>query len=252
MAEDKTLAGLIAALAGETPDIADGTRMLGIKHGAAEAVLDEIEATVLGAHLRFTSDAGDMVLRVAGRRLVAVDSVDGQEIDKALLGATLSMDAPEQLSAAGAAIAAFSKAASQLGVVSTHMSNVDVAESVSISALRDAMGIVAEDPNASQVERFLTRAQDNIEAHVVLENGDVTKTEGVPKLVQSLKIVLSTQLSAFLDARAANCPSHSDPSLTLFQDSIEAGKSIGIARIDEDVTIFAFESSKLAEVCSCW
>ena len=252
MAVDKTLSGLIEALATEQPEIVEGARVLSVRKGAAEALLDEVEATVLSASLQFQTDNATLALQVAGRRLVAIAGAEGIDLPANLIGAALSMDVPEQLSAAGAAIAQFAGDARSLLVTSTHMSNADVTESVSVAALRNAMGIVVDDPNASPIERFLARATGNVSAYLLVEGGEVTQTEGVPALVQSLKIALSTQLRPFLDARAANCPSHTDPSLTLCSDTIEAGKGMAVATCEGSVTIFAFESRHLANICEAW
>ena len=251
MSED-VLKGRLAALASETPEVENGARVLNTRIGAAEAILNAIDETVLGEQMVFSNGAARLTLLVAGRRLAGLVEASGIDVPDGVMGSGLSMDDPDRVGQIAEAIKAFAQGADKLTVTSEPMPRAEDLESVSLGALMSAIGIVPDDPSASPLERFMTRASDVVQASISLKDGAVAKTDGTIQLVQSLKISLSTQLSTFLDARKATCPSHTDPSLTLCQDTVDKGVGMAIAVHGDDLALIAFKSSDLTEICAAW
>ena len=247
-----TLADRIAALATETPVHEGLARQLQIQGGPLETILDEIDQTVLGSSLLFESGGSSVTLLVVGRRLVSVEAVTGLDAPKDLLGATLSMDAGDQVAQVSTLIKAFAEKAKALRVTSIPKTHADASDSLSMQALQSAMGLEVEDPDASPMQRFMTRIGDHAAAALQLEDGAVASTQGSIQLVQGLKIALSTQLPSFLDSRKATCPSHSDPSLTLCQDTVEPGIGMAIAVHGPEIALVAIRAEGLADVCRAW
>ena len=247
-----TLAERIAALAAENPQYEGAARVLSTRGGAAEAIIEEMNQTVLGSKLLFESDEASLGLLVVGRRLVSIESVSGIDAPADLLGTELSMDGGDQVAQVSEVIKAFAEAAKSLRVTSVSKANVDTADSLSLQALQAAMGLDVDDPGASPLQRFMTRIDAHAAASLQLEDGAVTKTQGSIQLVQGLKIALSTQLSTFLDSRQATCPSHADPSLTLCQDTVGPGVGMAIAVHGSEIALVAFRADGLAEICSAW
>ena len=246
---DDSLKARLAALASEQPEIENGARVLRTKGAGFETVITVIDETVLGERMVFSNGEAKMTLLVAGRRLAGLEAVEGVEVAKDVLGAGLTMDNPDQVKRIAETIEAFAGDAATLTVATEPFADAEELESVSLNALVNASGI---DPNMTPMQRFLSKGEPIMSASILLENGAVSKTNGAIQSVQSLKIALSTQLQPFLDARKATCPSHSDPSLTLCQDTIEQGVGIAIALHGDDLALVAFKSGDLAAICAAW
>ncbi len=250
--EDKSLAARIAALAAESPLMDGEARILDMRLGGFEAVMNAIDETVLGARLTFSDGENGLTLLATGRRLAGLSAAEGIDVPEALIGADLTMDSPEQVKEVAQVVMSFAEGAETLNVTAVPMPEADDMESVSLSALMNAAGLQVDDPDASAMQRFMTRIQGSYDAAVLLENGAVSKTLGAITLVQSLKIALSTQLSTFLDARQSTCPSHTDPSMTLCQDTVEKGIGMAIAIHGDELTLLAFKSTELKSICAAW
>jgi hypothetical protein len=120
-----------------------------------------------------------------------------------------------------------------------------MSDRVSVGQLNAALGRVVDDPNAPPVERFINRMNDSFLATIRLTNRVSKDMTGNSADLAQLKIVLSTQLSAFLDARAEACASHSDPSLTMFADVLEQGTTLGLADFGEDAILFSVPTGQI-------
>ena len=237
-----TLTAYLATLVSETPQFQNGARVL--DHSSArDTLFDEIDATVLPAVLTFESDTASLSLLVTGRRLNRIVSGGGAEVD----GKALSPDDAAMTKAAAQALADFADAAKELRVRSTAPEHdaADMSDRISIRALQNALGMVVDDPDAPPLERFVTRMGEAITASIHLDDRVAAQTTGPNIDVAGLKIILTTQLSAFMDARIKNCPSHSEPSLTLFADVIETGTSAGLATFDTQTLLFTCTTADL-------
>lgn len=252
MSADKTLADRIAALAAETPEMDGAARVLSVRGGVLEAMLDEIDQTVLGAELQFETDGKRLALLAGGRRLVALRAVDGVDAPDAILGKPLSMDASDEVAAVAGVMNAFAEGATRLKVASAISNDADVDESVSLTALQSALGITPDDPDATSMQRFLARIGDHAAASILLKDGAVEDSSGDKALLQSLKIAMSTQLRGFLDSRSKTCPSHTDPSLTFCADTLSNKVGMVIAIHGEDIALIAYRASGLGEMCRAW
>lgn len=249
---DDSLKGRIAALASETPEVEGGARVLNARIGGFAAMVNAIDETVLGERMTFSNGAAQMTVLVAGRRVAGLEEVKGIDVDKAILGSGLSMDNADQVKQIAQAMQSFSEDADKLTVMSEAMPQAEDLESVSLAALMSSIGVAPDDPTTPPMQRFMTRAADVMQASILLKDGAVSKTEGAIQLVQSLKIALSTQLPAFLDARKATCPSHTDPSLTLCHDTVDKGVGMAIAVHGDDLALLAFKTSDLTTICATW
>lgn len=248
---DPTLAARIAALAEEQPAHIGRARVLDLRRGVTEALLDEIDATVLAATLLFETETKSLRLKVAGRRLLSV--VEGDDVaDAALAGQALGSPNAEHVQFVAGVLSDFTSEARSLRVTSTPERAEAGGDSISVEALEAAMGLETDAPDASISERFLKRAEGHIKALLHLDDGTVTATKGAIAQVQSLKIALTTQLSPYLEAREANCPSHTDPSIIFCQDTISEGVGLAVGVIGSEVLLLAYQSGNMTALATAW
>jgi len=237
-----TLATYLSALINETPEFRDGARVL--DHAdALSAVLDEIDRAVLPAVLTFENDAASVSLLVTGRRLHCVVSGGGAGVD----GKPLSPDDAEQTKATAQALADFANGSKALRMRSAapDPDAADMSDRVSVRVLQAALGMVIDDPDAPPLDRFMAQMGDAVTAAVYLEDRVVTQTSGASIYLAGLKIAVSTQLSAFLDARHEKCASHSEPSLTFFTDVVDVGISLGLVTFETHTALFTCATTAL-------
>lgn len=253
MGAEKTLADRLAALASENPVFQGKSRVLSTDEGALEALLDEIDATVLAAHLSFESDGAGMVLDVSGRRLLGLVGVSGSlDAPDGLQGAALSKGNTDQLGQMARVILGFTFGAEDLKVRVTPSSGSASGEGVSGATLRAALGAAEAADKQSPMDKMLDACGDAIKAALRLDGNTVAQTKGSIAHVQGLKVALSTQLQGFLDARASNCASHAEPSLTLCQETVAPGIGMGVVVIADERTLLAYDTNAVAKIYQVW
>lgn len=234
-------ADLLAALAEEKPDFQNDARVLDTANPLT-AILDEIDATVLPAALTFDADGKTLTLMVSGRRLHRM--TDGAPAS--LRDRPLTVEDTALTEQAARALEAF--AADVIALTVAHIAppeGLDMSDRVSVDALATALGRDAEDSDLPPEQRFLTRLGDAVTAVIHLDNRVAGEMTGSPADLAGLRIVMTTQVSAFLDARSDQCASHSDPSLTILADAIAPGVSVGLAVFDTHSILFSIASDAL-------
>jgi len=230
----------LTALAEESPKFSDGARVLKTSD-ALSIILDEIDATVLASQLTFHSDRGALTLLVTGRRMHKITAGASHEV----LNHPLDPDDSILTQAAGQALQAFALDVRELRVAHNPVAgDANMSDRVSVQQLSNALGLVSDDPNAAPHERFVTRMEDAFTATIHLVDRGVKEMTGDRMDQTQLKIVLTSQYSAFLNKRRSTCPSHSDPSLTLLADVIEVGTTLGVADYGEHAILFSIPTEK--------
>lgn len=249
-----TLADVLAALATETPIFEQGARVLD-PSDALTAILNEIDAAVLPVTLRFETGSRSMDLLVTGRRVHKVLAGGSDDVTNR----ALNPDDTDLIERAARDIADFADCAEALRVriAASPADAVDMSDRVSVPVLLDALGLAGDDADASPHLRFLGRIENVAIASIQLTNRVVGEMQGSSADVAGLKIVVASQLSQFLDARARTCTSHRDPSLTLLADVVAPATSLGVAVFGENTTLFTFATEHMAKAqqafqCSVW
>ncbi|MFK7752399.1 MAG: hypothetical protein AB8B51_07595 [Sedimentitalea sp.] len=244
---------LLEALATKDEPREGGARVLKRRGALLDLIITEISQTVLPVTLRFDSGPSRLSIDVAGRRVHRlIETTGALSAPPALLGAALSMENTIARTALADLMHSFVKTAEHLHVTSTHTTKVTAAsgDSLSLSALIKDLGLEPEPDDADMplFDRFKARAGDQTRAMIQLTRGRITASDGAAPDVAVLKAVAATQIAAFQNARAAACPSHSDPSLTLF---IETGKDdhcLGYATSANENLIFSMKSDNYGHV----
>lgn len=253
MAREKTLADRLAALASENPVFEGKSRVLNTDGGVAEAMLDEVDASVLAVRLNFETGEGSLVLDVAGRRILAVDGASGSvSLPGDLQGTSLSMGNGDQLGQLAKLVSEFSSKAKTLKVDAQPAKSSVAGDGVSVAALRTAMGAAEAASKESPMDKMLAGCGDALKAALRLDGNTVAQTKGSIAHVQGLKVALSTQLEGFLDSRAKVCASHAEPSLTLCQETMAPGIGMGIAVIADERTLLAYDTNAVAKIYGVW
>ena len=249
MSKGQTLADRIKALAEEEPTFDGRARVLASSTIDVVLILDEIDASVLPAALKCDGGPVQMTLQVAGRRLHGIADVAGLDVPDSLEGQTLSMEDEGLRMAAARLLEAF--AARSIGLKVTadtaDPALADNPESLSVSGLRQALGLDDEDADLPPFERLFNRILPHSEAVLRLQQGQLVSTEGDPARATMLKVSLTTQLQTFLQERENRCPSHTEPSLTFFADVLEPGIGISVATFTGETLLAAVKTEALSD-----
>ncbi len=247
---DKNLTQRLKALANEEPEFEGRARV--VPHAdALSTILQEIDAAVLPVNLVFDGGQSQMTLHVAERRLHSIIEVTGDlQASEDVIGQSVSTDNEALLAEVSKLLHAFADSAEKLLLTTAEAKDdaADATNSVSVSTL--AKSLECPDPNDDRPpsEKFLAALADIPSAIMHVENGVVSHTEGSVVHTASLKIAVSQQLSRFLKEREQKCPSHSDPSFTVFSDVIEPGQSLGLCILENLTVIFVFPATQLETV----
>ena len=249
MTTDKTLASRIEALASEEAQF-DGAARILPKEDPLEVLLEEIDATVLASELRFDNGSTKMVLSVAGRRLQRISEIDGAlSAPGGVADLALSME--DEAAVAGAAhfIHSFCDAATTLTVTAQPGgAQSDATDSLSVPALRRAMPSAEPDTDLPPLEYLENLVEELSTAVIQLQGGAIATSSGSRAHIASLKVVLTTQLKAFVEKRSDACPSHSDPSFTWFGDAFEPELGIGLLVVDDRTSLFTLPINRIAQL----
>ncbi|MEL6466559.1 MAG: hypothetical protein AAFQ58_16455 [Pseudomonadota bacterium] len=236
-----TRADRLAALAEETPEFSKGARVLSMSDPLA-TILDEIDATVLPMALRFETEDRALAMLVSGRRLHRI--TEGAPDD--VLDTPLPVDDANLTERAARALEAFANGATDLTVAyAAPPADVDMSDRVSADALAAALGRDADDPDVPPVKRFLSRMRGTITAVIHLNDRVAGEMTGSAADLTGLRIILTSQLSTFVDTRANQCALHADPSLTLLADVIASGTSAGLVIFDAESILFSLPTDAL-------
>ncbi|WP_299722468.1 hypothetical protein [uncultured Tateyamaria sp.] len=234
----------LAALSSEEPTFVDGARVLD-HSDALGAILNEIDAAILSTAMTFHTERGALSVLVTGRRLHMITAGAPDDV----LDRALDPDDGALIKSAAQTLQDFAADAVELRVAHAPVAAHEASMSgrVSVQKLNAALGRYIDDPDASPYDRFLTRMTGDITAAIHLKNKAAQDMTGSSADLAQLKIVISTQLSAFIDARSENCPSHSDPSLTLLRDVTAPGVTLGLAIFGEQAVLFSLPTSEVAK-----
>lgn len=235
---DGTLAARLDALANENPSFEDGARVIPA-HDVFDAVLTEIDQTVLPATLQFTSGDAALSLVVAGRRLCAVINVAN----------TLAPDDTAAITAAAEAIADFAEKASGSLLLRDSEAPDDLGDAshrVSGATLAQAAGRVVIDPNAPFLEKLRLRLGPVAQASILFDGQTISDGQGPKPLREILNKAAKAQLGAFVEKRATQCPSHGEPSLTVLAGSVGDGLAIGLASTDTEHLLMVMADEDIA------
>ncbi|MEO9514904.1 MAG: hypothetical protein ABJH45_20300 [Paracoccaceae bacterium] len=249
MSTGQSLSDRIAALAEETPDFDGQARVLA--PADLETLLDTIDSTVLPCALTFNTGSAQLTLEIAGRRLHAIKGVEGDlKAPDRLIDQPLSMDDEVLRSATAKLLKTFLDDATSLNVVISQAAAdvLDDSESLSVATLREDLDLGANDSALPVFERFQNRTESYMTAAIHMRDGALVQTIGSVAHTVSLKIALTTQLPAFRDARKSVIKSHSEPSLTIFSDAIEAGVSLCVATIGSEMLISACNTHDISAI----
>jgi hypothetical protein len=238
------LSDLLTTLAKEDPVFEDGARVLDASDTRA-AIFEEIDATVLPATLTFEAGAAKLELVVTNQRVHRIMAGAPDDV----LDQPLNPDNTDLTERAARAISDFAEGATTLRVrhAAAPGDSLEMSDRVSTDMLAATLGEgVQHDPNTPLHERFLSEMADTALATIHLADRVAGQTTGSSADIAGLKIVLVTQLSAFLDTRRDTCASYSDPSLTLWRDVQDADQALGIADFGENVVLFSVPMASLS------
>ncbi len=253
MSKETALSRRIAQLANQAPEFDGKARVISKENPSIDDLIDVIDGTVLASALTFDTGAARLTLHVAGRRLHLISDADGSVEDGgSVFGKPLAVEDETLRANAAEMLRMFMDGASVLAVVAEASRDIDgdAPDSMSVDSLRKALGVDAiDDAHLPQIERLLARVGDQMSAWILMSGNRLESTSGSVADISGLKIALTTQLSHFEQTRAKSCPSHSEPSITLFMNSANVGQCLGIATFENSKLLFSLSKGEFAPVC---
>lgn len=249
----QSLSDRLHALAGEAAAQEGRARILCETGATPDHILDEIDTTVLASALTFNTGDAQLTLHVAGRRLHMISGPSiGLDVPEDLLERPISMEDADARARIADILHRLLEASPRLSVTSTPSSDLDAegGDSLSLAALQADLGLdlSLDDDHLPAIERFIARVEGQVQAYIRLSGNRLQSTQGAVSDISSLKIALTTQLSKFQMRRNSDCPSHSEPSLTLLAEVQQPGCGLGLAVHGEDTLLFSVENSNFPHV----
>jgi hypothetical protein len=253
MTEEPNLKTRVEALAGDTDSYDGASRIIAREGGmiALQAILEEIDVAVLPSILTFQSDAGQLSVDVAGRRLNTVlQFPDGLSSDVEP-GAALSLETEEDVGRVGALLKSYALAGDILRVHQKLVPDTGASAGTGLSAAAMAQSLqtqISENP----VRDFLDAVGNLFGAAILLHDADVGEMLGEADDVAQLKPVAQDHLSALEAKRQIRPAIHTSPHLTTLDDAMADGKGIGLVVSDSDAMVFTYKTDDLTKLHAAW
>ena len=259
MTELAALSTKLAALAAEDDVFADGGARVISQDGKPaplEALLQEVDNTVLERTLVF--GIGDVALSivVAGRRLRGIVEVDGDLPGiEAVVGEVLSRDEPDTLEAVGVQLAELCAAAPRITVRSTPVRPIGNSGDAGVSATglatlwQDRAGSDVSDGSGSLIERFLSTKAEVISGYVHFSDGKIAAESGE---TADLNDIWNSQVTEFLDRHQKLRGPIDGPLLIGLDHALGPDKAIALAKDGDEACLLVCAPESLPALAASW
>ena len=249
--DDSPLIAKLKALAGDDPVFLDKARVIssGGIPTPLDALLAEIDDTVLERALVFDIDGLTLRAAVAGRRLRGVLDVTDQP-GNGLIGQVLSQDDPDMRQSIGAFLAGLCKNAQQITVRSLPAENFGDPSDAGISAAALTQDTREMDPPlSSPMAQFLAEIGTDVTAFLHVVTGEIVRSKGDRTAVD---LVWRDQSDPLRDGQKAIFPQDKDPTLTCVAPALRDGQAVAIARIGEETGVLSCPSDGFGRILAAW
>ncbi|MEM6309613.1 MAG: hypothetical protein AAF754_06145 [Pseudomonadota bacterium] len=233
-------------LASEVPAFVGHARVICATSASANAVLDELDCTVLPADLQFRSAGQHLTLRTSGRRLVQVTEASADlPFPQTHVGMPLAHNDVEFRTAIAKTLVAFTQTKRALQVVVRPLLDQSAlspsGQSLSVAALKvdlDRLDLTSS-CDAPFLDKVARDARDITTAQIWLDGNRVVKTAGDVATISDLKTVVSTQLGAFRIVQVKHDTATDAARLAIFNDVIGPGVSLALISQATHIGLFA-------------
>lgn len=256
--DKKALSEKLKALGEKDSAFIEGARIIsdGETPGPIQAILFAIDETVLDRKLTFRVASSYVTVVVAGRRLQGLIKASG-DLDGALkvMGKILSHDDTDlmqavagimrQLVGQGGQVTVASEPTQKLGT----QSDAGVGTHVLSESWGVEMSIVAPTPMA----QFIISCGASVNASLVIAQGKIVRAKGDRAIQDRLEHIANDQWTQFNDAlmklRKAD---DMEPALVCLNGGLTDDTSLAVARTNDELSVFVFDSDQLTAVYSKW
>lgn len=252
--DDSTVSRRLAALAVEEPHRPGAGRVLGAAETPLDAILEEIDATILPAHLAFS--AGTRKLEVMAskgclRQILVAEP--GVNTDRPGFAEAIGGDTGAKAEGASLILQSFAAGvAGDLMVRSTALDvSKDTGDGLSTGGIRVSLGLDTVTPG-SRILRLAGSLEGAASAHLLIQNGKIEAEEGDETHASRLKSCFELQLADFAKAHANVAPDAAMPTLTCLNDTLDTDTGVAIAVANDEILMFSYPSRKLPAVHTLW
>jgi len=257
--EHKDLKTKLARLANDAGSYSTVGRTLEVTDPKArlEAILIEVDDSMLAETLVFRTDTAHVTLAVSGRRLLGISEASGVKTAKDVLDNAVSPEDTSLMSSIHDVMTALVKTEGSLtvSVGSSAKFGDGAAVGASVAQLRSAWGLIVEQvalDGETPIAMLASGLSEPSLAMIIVQNGEITTQEGAKKPLKELTSVLEDQLDAFVAARVAKSSQHSEPSLTCLVNAGPDGAAIVVATDGKDMALFCMPAEKAALAHQVW
>jgi len=243
----------LSVLTGAFPVSDDGRTPLNADDPIA-AILDEVDATVLGASLRFITADKVLEVQITGRRIILVSKINDPAASQ-LIDRVLSASSEDDANALTQALVRFANGIDTAGL------------SLEAGPLRSDLIGISGRLSKAMIEKTLAdmrpanstlSAPDGIvgtvhdlgQAFLQFGDGQPEFGFGDQQLVEGLQTFRHEQLENILRAESRTKPLCATPELTILTETLGPGICLGLLRSDTQTLIFAFDVTDLFDVIS--
>ncbi|MEP5760772.1 MAG: hypothetical protein ABJ327_15970 [Litoreibacter sp.] len=249
MSDNQALNEQLRRLSSDVGRVVEGKRViLEPGHGGAiEAVRIEIDSTILSRELTFVSGSSSITVIASGRRLTKLVSTSADIAFPAkYLNTILGSEDLAGPVAVKSAFAALDTSAAPLLVESVPHTREDegVKTGVSASQLTEYWGVETVVP--SVMDPFLAAIAETSDAHILLEQGTITRSAGDESAIALLSEAARVQLPALVAS------SQNAPQLICFQDAAQNGVSLAAAITPEANVILSYDNTATGAIMTAW
>ncbi|SEW42186.1 hypothetical protein SAMN04488515_2934 [Cognatiyoonia koreensis] len=257
MIDKKALSHKLAALASSTTSFRDGARVIsdGESTPILNAILHEIDATVLNRKLTFRVGKSYVTIVAGGRRLQGMTKLSG-DIDGALrvMGKIVTHDDAEVMDAVAHVMKQVGEKEGELTVESAMTDKIgsSTETGVGVGILSDAWGIDMALSPPTPLGQFIINCGASVNASLVIAQGEIIRAKGDKAIQDKLQDIANQQWSTFEKAHAKLRAGNAEPSLICLNSGLGEGSSLAVAKRDDEVSLFCFSPDQLGNVYANW
>ena len=258
MIDKKALSQKLNALANKDTTFVEGARVIsdGNTPAPLQAILLAIDETVLDRKLTFRVGAAYVTVVVAGRRLQGLIKASG-DLNGALkvMGKVLSHDDDDLLASIAAIIHQLVEKGGPVSVVSEDAEKLGTQSDagVGISVLSAFWGADVSGQPPTPMSQFLINCGASVNASLVIAQGEVIRAQGDKAIQDRLAHIANDQWSSFNTALGAlHKADAAEPALVCLNGGLTDETSLAVAKSDEELSVFVFDSDQLTTVYSKW
>lgn len=256
MSDQPRLTHKLALLADQESVYRDGWRVIsnGVYPPPLNAILDEIDTTILQRRLTFRAETSHVTVMASGRRLFRIcDASDDLPDQTDVLDQMLSLEETDALATALSAIAALAQKEAAITVESARPDDESMRTDIGISTrqMGDALEVDPDTAAAKALRLFLESGGAAVSRCLMWDGAGWAGAEaGDPESAQ----LLTFATGRFGDLRAAggDGAGAEAPQLMVFDGAAGPNRAIAAAWVAGEMAVLAVDRPKVGDLVNTW